>query len=59
MNNSFQSLKIDSRLTSNLEDLKFLEMTPIQQESLPIILEGEDIIAQTKTGVKKACAMER
>ncbi|WP_419172658.1 hypothetical protein [Halobacteriovorax sp.] len=59
MNNSFQSLKIDSRLTSNLEDLKFLEMTLIQQESLPIILEGEDIIAQTKTGVKKACAMER
>ncbi|WP_412463368.1 ATP-dependent RNA helicase DbpA [Halobacteriovorax sp. RT-2-6] len=56
MSNSFTNLKIDSRLKSNLKDLKFENMTPIQEKSLPIILEGKDIIAQAKTGSGKTVA---
>ncbi|MFG1481375.1 ATP-dependent RNA helicase DbpA [Halobacteriovorax sp. HFRX-2_2] len=56
MSNNFASLKIDIRLKRNLKDLKFEEMTPIQEEALPIILEGKDIIAQAKTGSGKTVA---
>ncbi|MGI4991857.1 ATP-dependent RNA helicase DbpA [Halobacteriovorax sp. GFR7] len=56
MSNSFTNLKIDKRLKNNLNDLKFETMTPIQEKSLPIILEGKDIIAQAKTGSGKTVA---
>ncbi|MEE3080458.1 MAG: DEAD/DEAH box helicase, partial [Bdellovibrionota bacterium] len=56
MNNQFNKLKIDSRLKKNLTDLNFLSMTPIQEKSLPLVLEGKDLIAQAKTGSGKTAA---
>jgi len=53
MSNKFENLNLDSRLKKNLCDLNFEAMTPIQEKSLPIILEGNDIIAQAKTGSGK------
>ena len=56
MSNKFESLNLDSRLKKNLNDLNFHTMTPVQKKSLPLILEGRDIIAQAKTGSGKTAA---
>lgn len=56
MNLKFETLKLKDELTENLKDLNFDSMTPIQAKSLPLILKGDDIIAQAKTGSGKTAA---
>ena len=56
MTNSFKTLALNSALLSNLESLGFSEMTPIQEQALPLVLEGHDLIAQAKTGSGKTAA---
>ncbi len=56
MSDSFESLKLDSRLEKNLKDLGFESMTPIQSKSLPLIISNDDVIAQAKTGSGKTVA---
>ncbi len=53
---SFDTLAISKDMVKNLTDLKYLEMTPIQEKSIPVILEGLDIMAQAKTGSGKTAA---
>lgn len=43
-------------MLSNIESLNYQEMTPIQAQSLPAILEGKDVLAQAKTGSGKTAA---
>lgn len=52
----FSSLKLNKPMLENLESLGFKNMTPIQTESLPHILENKDVIAQAKTGSGKTAA---
>jgi len=52
----FSSLPLLPALLENLQGLGFEQMTPIQAHSLPLILEGRDIIAQAKTGSGKTAA---
>lgn len=52
----FKTLQLHADLLSNLDDLGFHTMTPIQALSLPIILDGQDVIAQAKTGSGKTAA---
>ncbi|MCL8332414.1 MULTISPECIES: ATP-dependent RNA helicase DbpA [Pseudomonas] len=40
----------------NLDALGYAAMTPIQAQSLPVILKGQDLIAQAKTGSGKTAA---
>jgi ATP-independent RNA helicase DbpA len=56
MTNSFNKLPLDSKILTNLETLGFHSMTPIQEQALPLILEGFDLIAQAKTGSGKTAA---
>ncbi|MCO4795166.1 MAG: ATP-dependent RNA helicase DbpA [Bacteriovoracaceae bacterium] len=56
MNNSFDKLPLRKELIENLAELNFNQMTPIQEKSLPVVLEGKDIIAQAKTGSGKTAA---
>ncbi|GAA4888117.1 ATP-dependent RNA helicase DbpA [Ferrimonas pelagia] len=53
---AFSSLALKPELLSNLETLGYHEMTPIQQESLPPILLGVDVVGQAKTGSGKTAA---
>lgn len=53
---SFSSLTITDAQKTNLESLGYREMTPIQAQSLPQILSGNDLIAQAKTGSGKTAA---
>ncbi|MFZ9666307.1 MAG: DEAD/DEAH box helicase, partial [Limnohabitans sp.] len=43
-------------MQSNLQQLGYLAMTPIQSASLPLALAGRDLIAQAKTGSGKTAA---
>ena len=57
MNNSeFSSLNLSPALQENLTSLGYLQMTPIQALSLPLVLEGKDLIAKAKTGSGKTAA---
>jgi ATP-independent RNA helicase DbpA len=55
-NNNFSSLALKDALLSNLSSLGYHSMTPIQCQSLPIMLSGSDVIAQAKTGSGKTAA---
>jgi ATP-independent RNA helicase DbpA len=53
---SFSSLPLSESMLTNLDSLDYKAMTQIQAESLPVILRGDDIIAQAKTGSGKTAA---
>jgi len=53
MNEKFKVLKLKQELLQNLDELKFENMTPIQANALPLALDGDDVIAQAKTGSGK------
>ena len=52
----FSALPLAPAMLENLTRLGYLEMTPIQAESLPLALAGQDLIAQSKTGSGKTAA---
>ncbi|WP_429103757.1 ATP-dependent RNA helicase DbpA [Aeromonas hydrophila] len=56
MNNEFSSLNLSPALQDNLTSLGYLQMTPIQAQSLPLVLDGKDLIAKAKTGSGKTAA---
>lgn len=53
---SFSSLNLPHALLKNLKSLGYEQMTAIQVESLPTILQNKDVIAQAKTGSGKTAA---
>ena len=53
---AFASLPLSAAMLANLESLGYTEMTPIQAQSLPVMLKGMDLIAQAKTGSGKTAA---
>ena len=53
---TFTQLNLPQSMTDTLNSMQYKEMTPIQEKSLPLILEGEDIIAKAKTGSGKTAA---
>ncbi len=53
---SFAQFPLRQELIKSLASSNYENMTPIQMQSLPIILRNEDIIAQAKTGSGKTVA---
>lgn len=53
---AFSSLPLADAQLRNLEQMGYSAMTPIQEQSLPVILRGRDLIAQAKTGSGKTAA---
>lgn len=56
LENSFKILPLSSEIISALDAVNYQKMTPIQEQSLPMILEGRDVLAQAKTGSGKTAA---
>ena len=54
--NSFSTLPLSPAFLANLDSLAYHEMTVIQAQSLPQVLQGRDLIAQAKTGSGKTAA---
>ncbi|KGK14658.1 ATP-dependent RNA helicase DbpA [Vibrio navarrensis] len=53
MTTPFSTLPLKDELLATLDSLGYTEMTPIQAQSLPSVLAGEDVIGQGKTGSGK------
>lgn len=53
---AFATLNLSPAMLDNLQQLGYQSMTAIQQVSLPAILQGQDVIAQAKTGSGKTAA---
>ncbi len=52
----FSTLPLPPAQLQNLTDMGYLHMTPVQALSLPMALQGKDLIAQAKTGSGKTAA---
>ncbi|PJB10418.1 MAG: DEAD/DEAH box helicase, partial [Gammaproteobacteria bacterium CG_4_9_14_3_um_filter_38_9] len=52
-NNSFAHFGLDKNILSALSDLGYERATPIQEQGIPILLKGEDLLAQAQTGTGK------
>jgi ATP-independent RNA helicase DbpA len=52
----FTHLALRNELLQSLASLHYEHMTPIQMQSLPLMLDREDLIAQAKTGSGKTAA---
>ncbi|GIU71342.1 MAG: hypothetical protein KatS3mg003_0821 [Candidatus Nitrosocaldaceae archaeon] len=54
--NKFQELGLKEEIVKALDLLGFEEPFPIQEEAIPLILEGNDLIGQAHTGTGKTAA---
>lgn len=52
----FKDLDLSKEVQKALAEMGFEEATPIQSQSIPHILKGEDVIGQAQTGTGKTCA---
>lgn len=56
MNQSFASLGLIDPLLKAIDELNYREPTPVQQKSIPSLLEGKDMLAAAQTGTGKTAA---
>jgi len=47
---------LDERIVRAVREMGFEKLTPIQEQSIPYLLQGEDIIGQAQTGTGKTAA---
>ncbi|MBR5464389.1 MAG: DEAD/DEAH box helicase [Alistipes sp.] len=52
----FDELDLEDEILDGLWDMHFEEMTPVQEHTIPVILEGHDIIGCAQTGTGKTAA---
>lgn len=52
----FDEIKLSEEIYRAIEDMGFEEMTPIQSETIPEILKGNDITGQAQTGTGKTAS---
>ncbi|WP_455613789.1 DEAD/DEAH box helicase [Bacteroides congonensis] len=52
----FSELQLNENVLEALDAMRFDECTPIQEQAIPLILEGKDLIAVAQTGTGKTAA---
>lgn len=52
----FGELELDKKIVSAIRDMGFEEPSPIQAATIPLVLEGNDVIGQAQTGTGKTAA---
>lgn len=53
---SYKESSIDERIIKAVEEMGFENMTPIQEQAIPVMLGGKDLIGQAQTGTGKTAA---
>jgi ATP-dependent RNA helicase RhlE len=53
---NFENLNLHPRIMTGVHELGFTQLTPIQTESIPPILQGRDVIGLAQTGTGKTAA---
>jgi ATP-dependent RNA helicase RhlE len=53
---TFHDLGLDDDLLTAVEEMGYTEPTPIQRESIPLVLAGRDVVAAAQTGTGKTAA---
>jgi superfamily II DNA/RNA helicase len=53
---TFKDFKLDERLLEGIEAMGYENATPVQEQVIPPILAGKDIIASAQTGTGKTAA---
>jgi ATP-dependent RNA helicase DeaD len=53
---TFAELGLSQQLTDALEHLGYKQPTPIQEQTIPLLLQGRDVIGQAQTGTGKTAA---
>jgi ATP-dependent RNA helicase RhlE len=53
---NFSEFNLDKKLQLNIEKKGYQTLTPIQEQALPVLLEGRDMLAISKTGSGKTAA---
>ena len=56
MTTTFQDLGLSDACVSQLAQLEFTAPTQIQQDAIPVLLDGKDIVGQSQTGTGKTAA---
>lgn len=54
--NSFKLLKLSPEILAAIQNLGYLQMTPIQAASIPLLLESHDLVGRSQTGSGKTAA---
>ena len=52
----FSALDISSEVLQAIDKMGFKFMTPVQEQTIPVMMDGHDIIALAPTGTGKTCA---
>ena len=52
----FDSLNLSLEVIKAISDMGFEELSPIQQQAIPLIMDKKDVIGQAQTGTGKTAA---
>src|SRR6056297_164032 len=52
----FTDLQLSEPVMAGIREAGFVELTPVQEESIPLALDGKDVAAQAQTGTGKTAA---
>ena len=50
---SFDSLGLNTKILKAIQEQNYTDPTPIQQQAIPVILSGKDLMASAQTGTGK------
>jgi ATP-dependent RNA helicase RhlE len=53
---TFRNLGLTDDLLAAIEEMGYTDPTPVQRESIPLVLEGRDVVAAAQTGTGKTAA---
>ena len=52
----YRNSNVNEKILQGLDEMGFVNMTPIQEMAIPVLLKGRDIIGQAQTGTGKTAA---
>ncbi len=54
--NDFEFLDVSEQIKKSIREMGFTKMTKIQKQTIPLLLDGQDVIGQSQTGTGKTAA---